>query len=248
MRDFGVACRYLTILPFPGRDGPGSLGRAAGWFPAVGALVGSLLALAWVAVTPLLPPLVAAVLVVGLWAGLTGGLHLDGLADTLDGLGGGFGRDRALAIMRDPRTGPFGVAGIVLALTLKAAAIATMSRNLTWRALILAPTLGRLGPPWLARLCPAARAEGAGHAFALTVPERGVALATGVAVAVAGLLATWWGLALAGAAVADAAAFAVYLRRRLGGLTGDCLGALVEGSEAGALVLITALAQLEVIG
>src|SRR4030095_16849245 len=97
------------------------------------------------------PPEVGAVLLVALWAALTGGLHLDGLADTCDGLGGGWSRERALSIMRDARSGPYGVTAIVLVLGLKAAAVTSLPEGLAWRARVPAPPLGRSRPCVLGR-------------------------------------------------------------------------------------------------
>jgi adenosylcobinamide-GDP ribazoletransferase len=245
MRGLLVACRYLTAVPAPPAAGPEDLGRAAGWFPVVGLLLGALLAVAAGGASRLVPPLIAAVLVVVLWAGVTGGLHLDGLADTLDGLGGGFSREEALAIMRDPGVGAYGVTGLLLVLLLKVAAVASLPVDLRWRAVLVAPVLGRLAPLVLVRLCPPARADGAGHAFALSVGSGSLVAGGAVAALVSLALVGPWGALLLGAVLADAGAFAVYLRRRLGGLTGDCLGALVEGTEAGCLTLLAALAFLE---
>lgn len=244
MRSLLVACRYLTVLPVPGGSVPGDLGRAAGWFPVVGLLLGLALAGTAIALDFLLPPLVVAVLLVALWAGLTGGLHLDGLADAVDGLGGGWSREEALAIMRDARIGAYGVTAIVLVLALKTAALASLPPGMRWRALLVAPVLGRLGPLVLARLCPPARAEGAGHAFGLAVGTQSLGAAVLVAAAVAVGLVGPWGALLLAAAAANAVAFALYLRYRLGGLTGDCLGALVEVSEASVLTVLCALAWL----
>jgi adenosylcobinamide-GDP ribazoletransferase len=242
MRELLVACRYLTVLPLPSSRTAGDLGRAAGWFPLVGAVLGGLLAVWDVALGRLVPPLLGAVAVIGLWALLTGGLHLDGLADAADGLGAGFGRDEALAIMRDPRIGTYGVTAVTLVLGLKAAALAGLRPDLSWRAVGVAAVLGRLGPLLLARLCPPARAEGAGHAFALGVRNGGVALGSLIALLVAlGLLGPW-GIAPLAVTVTAAAGFAAYLPRRLGGLTGDCLGALVEVTEALCLAAVAALA------
>jgi adenosylcobinamide-GDP ribazoletransferase len=182
-----VAFRYLTILPLPRRRAPGDLGRAAGWFPVVGLGLGACVALASLLADRLVPPGVGAMLLVALWAGLTGGLHLDGLADSSDGLGGGWSRERALSIMRDARSGPFGVTAIVLVLGLKAATVATLPEGLAWRALLLAMTA---------------------------------------------LLAWGW---------------AVYLERRIGGFTGDTLGALIEVTEAVSLTLTVSLDFLELL-
>lgn len=244
MRALLVACRYLTTLPIPPGAGAGDLGRAAAWFPVVGLLVGSLLAAGSLAASRVVPPLVGAALLVALWALLTGGLHLDGLADAADGLGAGWSPEERLAIMRDARTGAYGVTAIALVLGVKAAALASLPPDLVWRAVVVAPVLGRLGPILLARACPPARGDGAGHAFALTVGPAAVAGATGVAALAALALIGPWGAGLLALIAAAAAGFALYLRARLGGLTGDCLGALVEGGEAAVLVGLSALAHL----
>ena len=247
LEDAFVALRYLTIVPLPGRRGPGNLGRAAGWFPVVGLGLGACIALASLAADRLVPPGVGAMLLIAFWAGLTGGLHIDGLADTCDGLGGGWSRERALSIMRDARSGPFGVTAIVLVLGLKAAAVATLPEGLAWRALVLAPVLGRTGPLLLVRFCPPARTEGAGHALA--TGARWPTLASGGLVAVLVSVATlglWSVVALAVSALL-AWAWAAYLRRRIGGFTGDTLGALVELTEAVVLTLTVSLDFLELV-
>jgi adenosylcobinamide-GDP ribazoletransferase len=236
-----VACRYLTSVPMGQAAASGDLGGAAGWFPVVGVLIGAALAAAIVGLGHLVPAPMAALLTVGLWAVLTGGLHLDGLADALDGLGGGFTRDEALAIMRDTRIGAYGATGLMLVLGLKVVALASLPPHLAWSAALVAPAEARLAPVVLARLCPPVRPEGAGRAFALSVTPVGLVVAGLVATAIAVGVLGVMGLPLVVTAVAGAAAFAAYLRRRLGGLTGDCLGALVEASEAAALSVVLGL-------
>jgi adenosylcobinamide-GDP ribazoletransferase len=240
-----VALRYLTVLPLPRSRIAGDLGRAAGWFPAVGLGLGGCLALASLAVDRVVPPGVGAMLLVAIWAVLTGGLHLDGLADTCDGLGGGWSRERALSIMRDANIGAYGVTAVVLVLGLKAATLASLPEGLAWRALVLAPVLGRAGPLLLVRLCPPARPEGAGHALAAGAGWP--SLLGGGLVAVLASVATlgvWSALALGGSGLL-AWGLALHLRRRLGGFTGDTLGALVEMTEAGVLTLAVSLDFLE---
>jgi adenosylcobinamide-GDP ribazoletransferase len=239
-----AAFGYLTVLPVPSGPAP-DLGRAAGWFPVVGLALGGCLALAGAAADAVAPPAVAAALLVALWAALTGALHLDGLADTCDGLGGGWTRERALAIMRDGRSGPYGVTAIVLLLGLKAAALASLPEGLVGRALVVSPVLGRAAPVLLARLCPPARPDGAGRAFGTAV--RGPAVAASAAVAAAAAVGALgpWGLAALGLTGGGTWAAAAYLRRRLGGFTGDCLGALVEVTEAGVLAFAASLDVLE---
>lgn len=243
MRGLLVACRYLTQLPLPRSAVAGDLGRAAGWFPVVGLMLGLLLAGGGVVSARLVPALLAAVLMVGLWALLTGGLHLDGLADAADGLGGGWSREERLAIMRDAGTGAYGVTAVVLVLGAKVAALAGLPAELRWRALLLAPVLGRVAPLLLARFCPPARAEGAGHAFALTTGSRGLAAAGLVAFGASLGLFGLPGLFPVALAALAATGFAGYLRARLGGMTGDCLGAAVEGIEALTLAAVAVLAH-----
>ncbi len=108
-----AALRFLTVLPAPGRrplQAP-ALGRAVGYFPLVGVILGGLLAAANAAVTGVIPPDVRAVLMVGLGLALTGGLHFDGWLDTCDGLFGGHTPEERLRIMRDEHVGAFAVAG-----------------------------------------------------------------------------------------------------------------------------------------
>jgi adenosylcobinamide-GDP ribazoletransferase len=240
-----VAVRYLTVVPVPGSRVAGDLAQAAGWLPVVGLGLGGCLALASLGVDRVVPPGVSAMLLVTLWAGLTGGLHLDGLADTCDGLGGGWSRERALSIMRDARSGPYGVTAIVLVLGLKAAALTNLPEGLTWRALLLAPVLGRAGPLLLARVCPPARPEGAGHAFAAGI-RWPTLIAGGLVSGVISILTLGgWGVLALGIAGLFAWALASHVRRRLGGFTGDTLGALIEMTEAGVLALAVSLDFLE---
>jgi adenosylcobinamide-GDP ribazoletransferase len=236
-----LAIRYLTILPLPGGGhAPAErLGRAAGWFPVVGAGLGLVLAAVDWTTTRLFPPLLAALLTVTVWKVSTGGLHLDGLADCLDGL---MGRDREqrLAIMRDSRIGTFGAVGLILFLMLEIVAVSDLPRE--WRAAVLvaAPATARAMPPMLARLFPAARAEGQGAAFVGGVGRAGAVLAVLVAVGVSAAALGGVGLASAGAGLVVASGAAWVVVRRLGGVTGDVLGAAVEGAEL--TVLLTVLA------
>jgi adenosylcobinamide-GDP ribazoletransferase len=240
VRGLVTAARYLTIVPVPGRrdESPDSLGRAAPWFPAVGAAIGLGLVVVDHGVSAAFPPVLASLLTVTAWKLVTGGLHLDGLADSLDGF---MGHDRAqrLAIMRDSRIGVFGALGLIVALLIAVTSLAEIAPRLRARALLVAPIVGRATPPLLAALFPAARTGGQGATFIESVRWPAallaivLALATAmIALGVAGAVACVVGTTLA-------LATGALLSRRLGGITGDVLGAAVELSELGVLLTVT---------
>jgi adenosylcobinamide-GDP ribazoletransferase len=248
MTGLRLALGFLTAIPIrveaPAQD---SLGRAAVWFPVVGLLLGGLLAAAHAALGLLFPPLLAAGLVVALWAVLTGGLHLDGLADCCDGLLAAVSRERRLEIMRDSRLGAFGAIGLVLFLILKVLALASLSTDLrithyalrfTSYALLVAPALARLLLLPVA-LQPAARAGGLGAAFASGLSPGRTAVAAVLPLALI-VLGGWRAAVAAGAACAVALGVAGLARARLGGVTGDVLGLTVELAELAALLAFAA--------
>jgi adenosylcobinamide-GDP ribazoletransferase len=236
-----VAVRYLTILPVPGRarGGPEVLGRAAAWFPVVGLALGAGLVVVDRATAWLFPTLLASLLVVTAWKLATGGLHLDGLADCLDGL---VGHDAAhrLAIMRDSRIGAFGAVGLILFLFLEVESLAELASADRWRALLVAPVVGRSAAPLVARLHRPARADGHGAAFLAGVRARGVVAALGLTAATAAIVLGVAGVAAAAVGVVAATALAGFLARRLGGVTGDVLGAAVEVAEVAVLLTVAA--------
>ncbi|MBI1962853.1 MAG: adenosylcobinamide-GDP ribazoletransferase [Candidatus Rokubacteria bacterium] len=245
MTGLALAARYLTIVPVPGRAPAGldALGRAAAWFPVVGLGIGAVLVAADRIAGVLFPGLLAALLTVTAWKLLTGGLHLDGLADCLDGL---VGRDpeHRLAIMGDSRIGAFGAMGLILFLLLEIAAVAELAPGARWRALLAVPAVARATPALLARLFPPARAAGHGAAFRAGVGAGAapVALAVGLAAAATALGAL--GLAVVAVATLAALALARFLTARLGGITGDVFGAAIETAELAGLLTVSAWTHL----
>lgn len=239
---FGLtaAVRYLTIVPAPGADHHlDGLGRSAVWFPVVGLGLGVVLALVDRATSRMFPPLLGALLVLTVWKLASGGLHLDGLADCLDGLAGRDASHR-LAIMRDSRIGAFGAIGLILLLMLELAALSELPSAMRWRVLLVAPCVARALPPLLARLFRPARTDGHGAAFAVGVGRVAPYAALSIATAVAGFALGTAGIV----AVAVAAVVAVVLGRfmsgRLGGVTGDVLGAAIETGEVVVLLTVSA--------
>lgn len=234
-----AAAGLLTVAPV-GRveDTGGNLGRSVAHFPLIGLALGLVAAAAGAALTQLLPAWPAAVGVVAIFALCTGGLHLDGLSDTADGMGGGRGdRDRTLAIMRDSRLGSYGAIALFLVMMGKIAALAEILGaapgevgSPLW-AVALMPVAGRWGAVLLVRVFPYARKEGLGRRFHEDSGMREAALATATALAAVLLLGDGALLPLFAAGGA-ALAVGAWVGRRLGGLTGDVYGAGIEIGEA----------------
>ena len=236
-----LAVRFLTIVPVSRRGHAGleDLGRAAPWFPVVGAGLGLALAAIDTLAIRVFPPVLAAVLTVSAWTLLTGGLHLDGLADCLDGLAGHDPAARR-AIMSDSRIGAFGAMGLALFLMLQFAALGELPLAMRWRALVTAPVIARATPAVLGRLFRPARAEGQGALFCAGLGRAAVPAAMAVAIVVA--VAVLGGLGLVALAVGVGAAVVIgaFLSRRLGGVTGDVLGAGVQLTELAVLLTVSA--------
>ena len=234
-----IALQFLTRLPIrlPQMPPPQALGRSLLCYPLVGLLLGLLLALAGWALSYTAAPLAAALLL-ALWVLATGGLHLDGLADSADAWVGGYGdRQRTLALMKDPCCGPIAVTTLLVVLLLKFAALWALLDSGRWAALLLAPLLGRSGVLLLFLGTPYVREGGLGSAMAANLSERdGWRVLLGAALAC--LLGGWSGLL---ALLVAALAFALCRRallQRLGGTTGDTAGAVLELLECAVLVAL----------
>jgi adenosylcobinamide-GDP ribazoletransferase len=233
LRGFRLAMQFLTRLPVPGVEdfSPHDLARSATWFPFVGLIVGAIVARVTFALDRHSAALASVVGVLA-WVWLTGALHLDGLADLTDALGASHrDPDRFLAVLRDPHVGTFGVVSVVLVLMLKTATLAIFAAN-TLLALPLILAWARLGPlAWGRWLKPLKSGHGEQFAWQISI---------GWIVA--------WTLLLLGASVAVAPvlcaaplliiAWGAWLQARLGGMTGDCLGAGVEVTETALLMLV----------
>lgn len=239
-----TALGFLTVLPVARTIDCSTerLGHSMALFPAAGLLIGMLLIIADNILGLLLPRPVTDLLLVVLLALLTGGLHLDGLADTCDGLGSGKGRETALRIMKDSCVGSMGATALILVLLLKYIALGQITPEVRNAALLLMPAAGRWLPVALALFCPYARPEGGtGVAFVNFVGQRELWLAT-LTVLLAGLVLIGGKALLLLLFLALSAWLAKrYFEARLGGVTGDVLGAVTEGGEVLALLLLLAL-------
>jgi adenosylcobinamide-GDP ribazoletransferase len=227
----------VSLLTTVGRRGGALSARALGWFPVLGAVLGTLIGTCWWLADEVWTPVVAAVVVVAVDLAATGMLHVDGVADSADGLLPHAGRERRLSIMRTPDVGAFGVAVLALVLIARVAALAAQPVSVLlvvglWMA-------SRSLVASVPRLMPYARAEGIATPLLDGAP-RWPALAVPVAVAVAAI-----DVGLKGAVsvtVGAAAGIGVLLvaRRRIGGFTGDVLGATVVVVETVGLVVAAA--------
>jgi adenosylcobinamide-GDP ribazoletransferase len=219
-----------------------SLASATWAFPLVGVVIGIIGGIVYVVAFAIgLPALAAALIAIGATALATGGLHEDGLADTADGLGGGTTRDEKLSIMRDSRTGVYGVLALVFSVALRVVALGQIDQG--WRvlgALIAAHALARGLLPFALRFMEPARSDGLGATAGR--PEQSFVLwSCGIAIVVALVAAGIRpGLSAAIAAAAVAAVIAWLAQRQIGGFTGDVLGAIEQGGEVAALLAIAA--------
>ncbi|HEX3500198.1 MAG TPA: adenosylcobinamide-GDP ribazoletransferase [Stellaceae bacterium] len=246
--DLVAAASFLTRLPLAGLAAPQSpmparpLASVMRAFPLVGILVG----VAGWAVFALadafaLPAMICALLAVATTVAVTGALHEDGLADTADGFGGGAERTRKLAIMRDSRSGAYGVLALVFSVALRAAALAALPPSRAGLALVAAHTVSHAGIPLVMRWLEPARDDGLG-AGAGQPDDAAILWCLAIALVVA-LLCLGGGPGLAGLVVAAGAvaALAALARRQIGGYTGDVLGAAQQIGEIAMLLTATAI-------
>ncbi|MGE3537064.1 MAG: adenosylcobinamide-GDP ribazoletransferase [Candidatus Tectimicrobiota bacterium] len=238
------AISFLTICPLHSSSAwtPESLGQSMVYYPLVGTLLGlclwglaALLGLAF-------PSQVVSVLLLAASLVLTGGLHIDGLSDTVDGLNGSYTREDALRIFKDPHVGSMAVAAVALVLLAKYACLSALAPERLGPALVLMGTLSRYAMVQLACFSFYARASGGlGEPFVKGVRPAHHRSALLLALASVVLFGRFRGLLIGALIVLSTAGIQAYARRRLGGITGDVLGATNECSELLVLLLMTSL-------
>jgi cobalamin 5'-phosphate synthase/cobalamin synthase len=236
VKSFLTAIAFMTRIPvgrFCAADEV-SVGYSAGWFPLVGLLLGAVGSLAAASLKDYLPFAVVAVLLVILDALLTGALHYDGLADTSDGFGAGRNREDILRIMRDHAIGSYGGVALVVLIAFKVTAYSSLLKQANWiPALILTPALGRWSILLLTAALPYARPSAS---VIKAMGRRPLVWGTLVVAAALGAARSGRACAAAAAVLAVTACFGFYCRRRIGGITGDTLGASVQLCESAALL------------
>ncbi|MEQ9517963.1 MAG: adenosylcobinamide-GDP ribazoletransferase [Parvibaculum sp.] len=247
LRSFILAVQFLTRLPTPQVPdfNPEALSRASGFFPLAGALVGAFVALAmWVGTS--IDPWVGAIFALVAWIGVTGALHLDGLSDMADAMGAAH-RDpsRFHAVLKDPHIGAFGVVTLVAHLLMKAVLLLIMAREGAYLLLIPLCAWSRLGPLLWAHYLPVLK-DDAGNDAAHGDAASGGRFAWSISP-----LVIWaWVVGLLGTAFLSPAfmfapailfGWGLYLHIKLGGQTGDLLGAGIEISETALLLVLVVM-------
>lgn len=242
LRSLWVALGFLTRIPVgdPSRGGtkPVRMAAAVPWFPVVGLLIGVIQGLLWRGLTEITTPLLAATLSVAAVALLTGAFHHDGLADIADAFGGGWTVEQRLEILKDSRLGTYGTSALVLAYGTEIAALAALDPTTGGRAVLAAHVLGR-GIAVAVMLVAPVGGDGLGASYMTDLrPFTGtVAVVFSVALAVAALGSTaWTSIPLAAVAAVLVTVLAI---RKIGGVTGDVLGAVHVMAALAVLVAAT---------
>ncbi len=244
-KELVAAIRFLKTIPIPGSaqlfrtdSAEPHLIIGSAYFPLVGLLVGACLCLCVWLLGPFLPPFALAAVLVVVQVLLTGGLHLDGLMDTCDGLFGGSSRERKLEIMRDSRVGSFGVLAAACLLLLRYTFFASFSPHVLWIALLLIGPVARWTMVLAMRIYPSARQTGLGAAVQQTVTDRRVIVAGLLSLGCVLLVGRLIGLGVWITGSITALLIGLWVTRKLGGLTGDIYGAIEEITEVTCLFLL----------
>lgn len=247
---FIAAIRFLTIFPaLPQRQTSNDdVARSMVFFPLVGLIIGLILAGAYWVTHLIMPSSVAGGLVVVLAAVLSGGMHLDGLMDTFDGIGGIRSPETRIKAMKDSRAGAFGVIAAVLLLMMKYLAIAAVPDTTIVFALILMPVLSRWAMVYAIFAHPYANPSGMGTVLKQGADRRRFILATAIALAVALPLFKWAGLVIMLGVWLTALGMSTYLKGKLGGLTGDTYGAINEAAAVSAIMTVLLLSYNQWLG
>jgi len=238
MRALAGAIQFLTVVRLPATERPATPGQAAAWFPLVGAALGAAGAGVFIACAKVLPISLAALAAVAFWAGVSGVLHEDGLADVADALRAGRTQETMLAILKDSRIGTYGAVAVVLSILIRWQALEhTNALNILCLCIAAqaVPRAGIVGLAWTSR--PVGYGLGYALSSTLTTPAALAALAQGAAAAL--LSGVWMGIEIVLGCYVIARAAQWYFYRRLGGVNGDCLGATEQLLEIFILVLFT---------
>jgi len=235
---FIEAIGFLTIIPMPSfnQEKPSDVGRCLSFFPIIGLALGAILLLIYYLLSFVFSSQVNFIIVIIAQVILTGAHHIDGVADTFDGLVSGKSRRQRLAIMSDNKVGAFGITALALTFILKFAALNT--NPMVVQTLLIMPVMSRWMMVSAMFTAPAARKSGMGYAFKQGATTARFIAATAISAIIAFLVFSWQGLMLLLLVWIAASLIALIFRWRFGGLTGDNYGAINEITEVLTVLLI----------
>jgi adenosylcobinamide-GDP ribazoletransferase len=240
---FAGAVQFLTRVPVR-LGAPPELARSVPWFPVVGGLVGAVAGGVAAGLHDMTGPAVAAVCGVVVAMLITGAFHEDGLADMADAFGGGWTVEERLRILKDPRHGTYGVAALCSSVVVRVACVASMpSASAAFAGLVAAHALARGAAVGVMAVVPTVGRDGLGAGYARSVQRAGAAAGVVSSIGIAAVATGWWSAPFTISAVAAAASVAWLARRKIGGITGDVLGAVEQVCECLVLVVAVAIAR-----
>ena len=243
MNGFLGAVQFLTRIPVRTRAAVPH-DRVLPWLPFVGALIGALVGGVAAGLAEVLPTAVAAAVAVAVGLLITGAFHEDGLADVADAFGGGTSRERRFEILKDPRHGTYGVAALCSSVVLRVVGAASVaSSSALFAGFVAANALGRTGAVAAMGVLPPAREAGLGADHARRMRPMATTVGIVVAVAIVVVVTGWWSGPLIVAALVGAGAVALLAMRKIGGLSGDVLGAIEQVVECLVIVTVSGLAS-----
>lgn len=240
LKQFITAWQFLTIIPISRRIEvtSESLGKSMALFPIVGLALGCMLAALDMGLSYIFPAAVASALLLTCYITMYGGFHLDGLADTVDGLAGGQDREHTLKVMKDSNIGAIGVVALALTLILKYMSINSLPDGIKLHGLLLMPVMGRWVQVWITYGSKYAREKGLGQAFVDFVKISEVTVASIIAAVVSWLTFGVKGLVIIGVIAVFGYLIKSFFHKKIGGVTGDVLGAGSELAELLTLLMI----------
>ena len=237
-----AALQFLTILPVKRNFTSEQIGRSTVWFPVVGFIIGAILFGLHYILELILPAALVNALLIAVLVILSGGLHLDGLSDTIDGLAGHRTPERRLEIMRDSHIGAIGAVGLFLFLIIEYVSLNSIPDKYLPFTLLLAPAVSRWTMVYAIFVFPYARPEGLGKAFKQAVGRSEFLIATFLTLLLAVILFPTAGPVIAAGTWIIISLAALYIKRQIGGLTGDTYGAINEIALITVLLAINMLA------
>ncbi|HEY5874475.1 MAG TPA: adenosylcobinamide-GDP ribazoletransferase [Ilumatobacteraceae bacterium] len=242
MRGPRVAASFLTRVPLH-RDGEIDIAGSTPWFPVVGLLIGLVGGGVFALASEVLPPPVGAALALAVTALVTGAFHQDGLADIADAFGGGWDREQRLVILKDSRHGTYGVMALVLSTAVQFSALASMTAAWGLAALVAAHTLARSAVLVVLLTARPARPEGLGTDYATGLRRGAVVVGAAVGVGVTALMLGPWAALAVAAVTVTSISVVVLAQRKIGGISGDVLGAIEQVAEGAVLVVVAGVAH-----